>query len=167
MTVSTDDVRVMAAERLALAPRLRYSGLLLVALAGAAVSGSLWLTEVGLPARTRIAFALMLGINVCWAAFAGWVLTRRRVLLAQQSVVAARMAVGFSGLFVLSAWIAGQWGGGGRAMYLASAFGLVMLAIAAALLFRAGRRLESLIQRRNDLERAIGGQAAVQPRHPG
>jgi hypothetical protein len=157
MTISTDDVRVMAAERLALAPRLGYTGLLLVALAGAAVTGSLWLTEDGLPARTRIAFALMLGLNLCWAGFAAWVLTRRRVLLAQQSVVAGRMAVAFSALFVLFAWIAAQWGGGGRAMYLASASGLVMLAIAAAVLVRAGRRLESLIRRRTELELALRG----------
>jgi hypothetical protein len=92
------------------------------------------------------------------------VLTRRRVLLARQSVVAARMAVAFSGLFVLFAWSIGRWGGGGRAMYLAAVCGLVMLAVAAGLLVRAGRRLEALIRRRRELEYAVAGGTVAQGR---
>jgi hypothetical protein len=157
MSIVTNDIRELAAERLALAPRLRYTALLVVGLAGAAVSGSLWATEPGLPARTRIAFAVLTGINLCWAAFAAWVLTRRRVLLVQQAVVAARMAVGFSSLFVVLASSAGRWGGGGQAMYLAGGFGLVMVAVAWAILVRAGHRVESLLQRRSELEVALGG----------
>ena len=85
-----------------LAPRLRYTALLLVALAGTAVSGSLWLTEPDLPARTRSRSRCFRDQRL---------LGRVRGLGADaapgaaraQSVIAAWMAVVFSGVFVVFA----------------------------------------------------------------
>ena len=155
MKVTAREMQEMAADRMSMGSRLRYVALLLVAAAGAAVAGSLWLTEPALPARTQIAFALLLAINLSWVAFATWVLTRRRVLLARHAVVSARMAVGFSALFAVGAWAIGHWGG--PSMYAASACGLVMLAVAIALLVRADRRFAQLVERRREIERALDG----------
>ena len=160
MKVSEREIQEMATDRMSMGSRLRYVALLLVAAAGAAVAGSLWLTEPVLPARTQLAFALLLGINLSWAVFAIWVLTRRRVLLARHAVVSARMAVAFSALFAVGAWAIGRWSAG-PSMYAAAACGLVMLAAAIALLVRADRRFAQLVERRREIERALGkGRAA-------
>ena len=156
MKVTAREIQEMAADRMSMGSRLRYVALLLVAAAGAVVAGSLWLTEPALPARTQVAFALLLAINLSWVGFATWVLTRRRVLLARHAVVSARMAVGFSALFAVGAWAIGHWSGG-PSMYAASACGLVMLAVAIALLVRADRRFAQLVERRREIERALDG----------
>ena len=68
MKISAKEMQEMAADRMSMGSRLRYTGVLLVGLGGAALVGSLWATEPALADRTRIAFALLLAINLAWAA---------------------------------------------------------------------------------------------------
>src|ERR671918_2584122 len=85
----------LADAELSVRSRLGYVALLLVALMMTSVIGALWMTEPVLPWRTQLAFGMMIVIGLSWVAFALWVLTHRRVLLARDSVVAGRMAVTF------------------------------------------------------------------------
>lgn len=157
---STADVQRMLARQVGLPSRLAYTALLLAGVGGAAVSGALLLTEPALPARTRIAFGLMVGIGMSWAGFATWVLARRRVLLAGHRVVAATMAVAFSALFTLGAVAVGRWGHAGSAWIAAAGVGTIMTGVAAVLLVRARSRRDALLQRRRELERAAGTRGA-------
>ena len=146
--------RAMAVE-LSMPSRVRYTLLLLVSVCATALIGALLLTETGLPLRTRGAMVIMVGMGLSWTTFAAWVLLRRRVLLARHSVVAARMAVAFTSVFTVGAWITGvarvveHW-------YVAVAVGFVMLSVAIALLVRAHRRIQALTRRRAALERELG-----------
>jgi hypothetical protein len=153
---SADDVRRLLAAELSLPSRLGHTLLLLASLGGTGVVGALLLTEPALPARTRAAMALMAAIGLSWAAFAAWVLARRRVLLAAHHVVAARMAVAFTTLFTLGALGAAWWGGAGRVGYAAAGVGGAMLAAAVAMHARARRRVAELTRRRAALERRLG-----------
>lgn len=114
-----------------------------------------WLTEPSLPLRTHGAFGLLAGMNLSWAAYAAWVLRRRRVLLAGHRVVAARMAVAFSALFVAGSLAVGMWGPPARAPFAAAGLGLVMLACSLVLLAQARRRFARLLERRHVLERQV------------
>lgn len=108
---SADELRRRLAAEIALPSRVGYTALLLAGLAMAAATGSLLATEPGLPARTQAAFATIAAVGIAWAAFAAWALARRRVLFASHRVIAARMAVTFSGLFTagaLGVWLAGS-----------------------------------------------------------
>jgi hypothetical protein len=149
-----DMTRLLDAE-LSRPSRLRYVGLLLASMTMTVVVVSLWLTEPLLPTRTRVAFALMTAIGLSWAALAVWVLTTRRVLLGRDSVVAGRMAVTFTTMFVAGAVALGYLNGG-AAPYAAAAMGLGLLACAVALLVRAHRRVAHLTARREALERELG-----------
>ncbi len=153
---TTADVQRMLATQVGLPSRLAYTALLLAGLAGATVVGALLLTEPALPARTRIAFGLMVGIGLGWAGFAAWVLARRRVLLAEHRVVAATMAFAFSALFTLGAVAVGRWGDAGSAWIAAAGVGTIMMSVAAVVLVRARSRRDALLQRRRELERAAG-----------
>ena len=148
MKPSVEEMQRMMIEELSLRARVAYTALLLVALGVAGAVGSLWLTEPSLPVRTQIAFGAIVAIGLSWVAYAAWVLTRRRVLLAGHRVVASRMAVTFSALFVAGALVVG--------MVPAALFGSVMLAIAIAMLIHARRRFARLIERRRTLERSLG-----------
>ncbi len=152
---SAADVRRLVAAELSLPSRLGHTMLLVVSLGGAGVTGALLATEPALPLRTSIALAAMVAVGLSWAAFATWVLTRRRVLLAEHRVVAARMATGFTALFTLGAWGIGRWGEFGRGADAAVAVGLVMLAVAVSVLVRARRRFHELSRRRAELERRL------------
>jgi hypothetical protein len=113
---------------------------------------SLWLSEPALPLRAHIAFAAMTAIAASWVGYSSWVLTRRRVLFGRQRVVAARMAVLFTSVFVAGMVLVGVTSGG-RAPFVAAATGVLLLAIAIALLVRARRVHSQLVARRNELER--------------
>jgi hypothetical protein len=154
--VSAEQIQRLAATELSLRARLAYTALLLVSLFAAGVIGALWFTEPLLPARTQIAFAVMVAIGLSWVAYALWVLTRRRVLLAGHRVVAARMAVTFSALFAAGFALLAVMGQGGRAAFPAAVFGLCMLALAIGLLLDARRRFARLLQRRRVLELQLG-----------
>src|SRR6266542_6921921 len=93
-------IQRLADVELSLRSRLGYVALLLAALMMTGVVGALWLTEPALPLRTQIGFALMVVIGLSWVAFALRVLTSRRMLLARHRIVAGRMAVAFTALFL-------------------------------------------------------------------
>ena len=157
MDVDSADRRKLTAlldAQLSTGARLGHVALLLAALTMLIVAGSLWLSEPGLPARTRAAFALIMGVAGAWCAYALWVLTSRRPLLAAHRVVAGRMAVAFSAIFVAGAGALG-YVTDSRAPYAAAALGLAMLGAAAAILVRARRVHAALVARRAALEREL------------
>ncbi|MFD7501611.1 transmembrane transport protein [Streptomyces sp. NPDC059850] len=85
--------RALAAE-VSLGSRMRHVAVGLVGGCAAALIAVLWATEPqSLPARTRAAFAGLIAIGLAWAAFAGWVLSRRRPLFARDRVLGARLAL--------------------------------------------------------------------------
>lgn len=149
------DLRRLLDKELSRPSRIGYVTLLAASLTMTVVVASLWLTEPVLPARARVAFALMTAIGLSWTAFAGWVLTTRRMLLGRDSVVAGRMAVTFTTTFVIGALILGYMSGG-TAPYAAAMMGLGLVAGAIALLVRAYGRVARLTARREALERELG-----------
>jgi hypothetical protein len=153
--LSVAEMQRLIAGELSLPARLGYTALLLFALAMTTVIGSLWLTEPSLPLRTQTAFAVLIAIGLSWVAYATWVLTRRRVLLTGHSIIAARMAIAFTAVFATGCLALGVWSPAGRAAYGAAGTGVVMLAVAVAMLLSARRRFEALIQRRQRLEREL------------
>ena len=131
--------------------RIGHLALLLGATGGSVVVGSLLATEDSLPLRTSIALGILLLINLSWVVFAAWVLTARRAMLFNHRVVAGRIAVAAaiaftSGAAVLTATMQSA------ASYAATGSGLVLLAIAIALLMRAKRDFRALQRRRAELE---------------
>jgi len=158
--VSAGDMQRLLATELSIRARLLYTALLLVTTAMSTLATALWITEPGLPVRTQVAFMLIAAIGLSWTAFAGWVLTTRRVLLALDQVLAARMAVAFCGVFV-GGCSAVAWMGVGAGAYLAAGFGVVMLIVALALLARAQKRVTWLRARRRALEDTIARPAAI------
>ncbi|HEV7243229.1 MAG TPA: transmembrane transport protein [Thermoanaerobaculia bacterium] len=157
--ISVAEVQRLILGELSLRARVGYVALLLVALAMTTVIASLWLTEPHLPVRTQIAFAVMAGIGSSWAAYAAWVLTRRRVLLAGHRIIAARMAVAFTAVFVAGSLALGIWSSMGRPAYAAAALGAMMLIVAVAMLLSSRRRFDALMERRGALERELSQQA--------
>ena len=152
--ISTDLHRLADAE-LSLPSRLGHVALLLGAITMTIIVSSLWLTEPQLPLRTRIAFAIMVAIGLSWAAFAVWVLTHRRILLARHRIVAGRLAVTFTAVFALGALGVGVATGRPEALS-AAGLGTVMLVVAVALLIRAHREFSRLASRRDTLGRELG-----------
>src|SRR5687767_1074966 len=128
---SPESVRRLLNAELSLASRLGYVGLALAAGMMTAVVGSLWMTEPSLPLRAQIGFGVMVGIGLSWVGFAVWVLTHRRPLLSAHRIVAGRMAVTFTSLFVLGTVALGMTTSAAAA-YAATALGLAMLAGALA-----------------------------------
>lgn len=153
-----DDLQRLAGAELSSKARFGHVVLLLVALGQSIAVGSLWLTEPALKAHTAIALGVMTLIGLSWSVFAAWVLTARRPLLARDSVVAGRMAVIFASVFVAGSLAMGVLTGG-TAPLAAGATGVVMLAVAVAMLIRARRKHAALVARRAELERQIAGSA--------
>lgn len=139
---------------LSTAARVGHVALLLVAVAMSVAIGSLWATEPALPLRTHLAFGVMTLIGVAWGTYAAWVLTTRRVLLGRHRVIAGKMAVTFTGVFVLGA-LAVAVMTGHPAGYAAAVSGGVMQAVAVFLLARAQRDVARLIARRAEIERTL------------
>lgn len=122
------------------------------------VIASLLVTEPSLPARTTIAFGVMLAIAAAWAVFFGWTLTRRTLFPAWHRVVAARLAVAFTSVFTVGALALALLAPDVRQTSLAaSAAGGIMLAVAVAILIRALSHHRALIARKEQLERKIAG----------
>lgn len=140
---------------LSMPSRLGYVALLLAALTMTGVIATLWATEPVLPLRAQLAFGLMVVIGSSWVAFALWVLRRRRILFARHSIVAGRMAVTFTSVFVLGALLLGFTSGRSEP-YKAAAVGLLMLGAAIGVLVRAHRTFAQLSERRAVLERELG-----------
>ncbi len=152
--ISTD-LRRLADAELSLPSRLGHVALLLGAITMTIIVSSLWLTEAQLPVRTRIAFAVMIVIGLSWTAFAVWVLTHRRILLARHRIIAGRLAVTFTAVFALGALGVGVATGRPEALS-AAGLGTMMLVAAVALLIRAHREFSRLVSRRDALAREIG-----------
>jgi hypothetical protein len=151
---SLKKVQALAGGELSLKARLGYVGLLLVSAALTIVVVALWLTEMSLPVRTQAAFGVMSLIGASWMALATWALRARRPLFARARVIAGRMAVAFSALFVAGC-LAAVIIAGDAAAYGALGTGTVMLVAALAVLVRARRRFAELAARRCALESAI------------
>jgi hypothetical protein len=156
IALSEQAIRRMADAELSTAARVGYVALLLTTLLMAVAMGSLWLTEPALALRTQIAFATLVAINLSWAIFSSWVLTRRRVQLSRHRIVAGRMAVTFTAVFVVGALTMG-YVVGGRAPAAAAGVGLLMLGAAIAMLVHAHRAHAALIERRRVLEHEMSG----------
>ena len=65
------------------------------------------------------------------------------------------MAVAFTTIFTTASLAAALWSPAGRAAYGASGKGAVMLVVALGMLLSARRRFETLMQRREALEREL------------
>jgi hypothetical protein len=146
------DIQRMAAAELSPASRVGHTLLLAASLTVATGVGSLWATEPVLPVRTHLAFGVIVGMAMTWAAFAAWVLTRRRVLLGADRVLSATIGLIFSALATAGMLAVGSWGGVGRPAYLGALMNAGLCACATALLIRARRRLEMLSRNRRDVE---------------
>jgi hypothetical protein len=156
--ISAGALQRLADAELSIRARLGHVALLLVALMMSGVIGSLWLTEPALPPRTQLAFEVMIVIGLWWVAFALWVLTHRRVLLARHRIVAGRMAVTLTALFLVGALAAG-YQSGARAAFAAAALGVLMLGAAVAMLLHAHLVFDRLTARRRALELELGRNA--------
>jgi hypothetical protein len=144
-------VQKLARGELSVKARLGYVALVLASSAMTVVIVSLWLTESWLPVRTHIAFGVMSAIGIAWAALAIWALTTRRALLARDRVIAGRMSVVFTALFLAGAIFA-VFMTGKAAAFGAVAAGSVMFAIALGVLAGARRRFAALAAQRAELE---------------
>ncbi len=151
----SESLRELLDGELSLYSRLGYVALLLVASMMTALVAVLWFTEPALPLRTQIGFAVMIVIGLSWMGFSTWVLRHRRPLLAGHSVVAGRMAVAFTSVFVVGALAVGQTSGAASA-YPAALTGLAMLVGAIVMLVRARHAFVRLTERRAILERELG-----------
>ena len=152
-----DDLRQLTALELSLPSRLRYVVLLLAAFAMTTVVTSLLITEPRLPLRTSLALGVMTVIGLSWTSFAAWVLTRKRVLLSNHRIVAARLAVVFSTVFAVGALAIGITTAK-ASPFAAAAVGTVMLGVAVTMLARARRQFARLSQRRDELQRQLDRQ---------
>ncbi|SBT49290.1 hypothetical protein [Micromonospora narathiwatensis] len=137
-----------------LSPRRRigYVALALTGLAGSGLIGLLWATEPGLPPRTVVAFAVMMAIGLCWAAFGGWAVTRRTPMFAHDRVVAGWLGVAAWLLFTVGALVITTLRHKLEPSLLVVVLALGVLAIAH---LRAARRARAaLLRRREELSRA-------------
>ena len=153
-SASAASLRKLVDTELSMGTRLGLVALLLGALTMTAVVSTLWATEPVLPQRTGVAFALMIATGVSWVIFAIRALTHRRILLARHRIIAGRMSVTFTTLFVLGAFGLGSVTGRAEA-HKAGAVGILMLAVAVAMLVRAHRSFAQLSNRRDILEREL------------
>jgi hypothetical protein len=144
-------VQKLARGELSVKARLGYVALLLVSSAMTVGLLSLWLTEPWLPLRTHMAFGAMSLISIAWAALSTWALATRRVLFARDRVIAGRMSVVFTALFLAGA-IAAVFMTGNVAAPGAAATGVVMFVIAMRVLAGARRRFAELAAQRAELE---------------
>jgi hypothetical protein len=151
---SLESVRALARNELSFKARVGYVALVLAATIMIVVILSLWLTEPTLPVRTQVAFGLMTIIGASWVALASWALGARRLLFARDRVIAGRMAVAFTSLFVVGTGFAVVLGGGAAAFGALGA-GLLMLGAAYRALSSARHRFAALAARRAELEQAL------------
>ena len=144
----------LADRELSVRSRVGHVALLLGGLSMSAITGSLWLTEPHLPARTAYAFAILCLMGLGWAGFAAWVLQSRRVLLAFQKVVAARFAFSYCSAALAGSLYVAIDQGHAAGWWAAGLFG-VMLLIAGLLLAQARSRYRQLRARQAELERQL------------
>jgi hypothetical protein len=144
---SLQDVRNLAGAELSLKARMGYVALLLASAGMTVVVTSLWLTEPGLPMRTQIAFGAMSLIGASWLLLSIWALSTRRPLFARDRVIAGRMAVVFTSVFMMGA-VAAVILVGNAMSYAVLATGAVMLGLAIRAWSIARKRFAELAGRR-------------------
>jgi hypothetical protein len=152
--MTPDEVLARLDAPLSLRRRVAYLAVGLTGLTGSALISLLWATEPGLPPRTKVAFATLVAIGLCWAALGGWAVTRRAPLFARDRVVAGWLGVG--------AWLA--FTAGALIITISqhklepSLVGAVLaLGVLAAWNLRAARRTRgALIRRRTELTGLTG-----------
>jgi hypothetical protein len=150
------ELRRLTRTELSMGARVAHVLLALAASAMTIVVASLWMTEPALPPRTTTAFGLLISIGLGWVTFSIWVLRSRRVLLVRHRVVAGRLSVSFSSVFVLGCLLL-AFASPGQAAWSASAMGVAMLVVAVVLWRRAEVAHARLVARRNVLERELNG----------
>ncbi|HEY3472276.1 MAG TPA: hypothetical protein VGL47_44570 [Amycolatopsis sp.] len=152
--VPEDLERALAAE-VSLRSRMRHVAVGLAGASGAAVLTVLWVTEPHpLPAGTQAAFAVLIAVGLAWAAFAGWVLSRRRPLFARDRVLGARLALAVSvGTCVAGTALAAARGTTAETLATALTGGVLVMA-AGLLLARAHARRRALLRLRDTLRDA-------------
>ena len=139
MAISVEEMQNRVRSELSTGSRLGHTAVGVAGLGMAALALSLLATEPVLPVRTQAAFAVIALGGLAWAAFAVWVLTRRRVLLAEHHVAAATLATVLSTVFLTGAIVLRA-----QAGVLAIGFNAAMLAFAIGWLMRARRRVATL-----------------------
>lgn len=150
-----NELRRLTVLELSVSARMRYVAVLLSALVLTIVVAALLLTEPGLPDRTSIALVAMIIIGLSWTCFSAWVLTHKRILLGRERVVAGRLAVAFSGAFVIGAGVL-AYSTQQPAALAAGGLGMVMCGVALAMLRRATSAFTKLSARRRILEQELG-----------
>ncbi|MFI9332797.1 transmembrane transport protein [Kitasatospora sp. NPDC052868] len=143
--------RALEAE-VSLRSRMRHVAVGLGGCCSAALVTVLWVTEPHpLPARTQAAFAGLIAVGLAWAAFTGWVLSRRRPLFARDQVLGARLALAVSaGTCAVGTTLAATRGTTAETLATALAGG-VLIAVAGLLLARAHARRRALLRLRDTL----------------
>ncbi|MBB5773959.1 hypothetical protein [Nonomuraea jabiensis] len=148
--LSAQDIIEHLTPVLSLRVRIRAVTTLLAGVAGAVFVGTLWWSEPGpLPGRTHLAFALFVVFCLAWAAYGGWLLTRRVPLFATDRVIAAwiGLAASLATMAVVTV-VAVQRGTG---VGLALVVGGLFVAMTLALVVRAHARRAALLRRMHEL----------------
>ncbi|MFV2197682.1 transmembrane transport protein [Nocardiopsis sp. LOL_012] len=146
------ELRNALASEVSLGSRMRHVAVGLAGGCGAALIAVLWATEPGtLPARTQAAFAALIAIGLAWAAFAAWVLSRRRPMFARDRVLGSGLALAAtSATAVAGTALAAARATPAGALTVALA-GAVLIAAAGLLLARARARRRELLRLRDAL----------------
>ena len=150
------ELKRLTRTELSMRARVAHVLLALAASAMTIIVASLWLTEPALPFRTSVAFGVLTSIGLGWLAFSLWVLNSKRVMLARHRVVAGRLAVGFTGVFVAGSALLGL-ASAIEAAWPAAAMGGVLFVIAIVLWRRAELAHATLVARRNALAHELNG----------
>lgn len=155
-TLGIEEARRLVAGETSFASRAIYTLLLATSLCVTAAIASLLVTEQGLPLRTRVAFAVLVGAGLAWSAFFAWNLSRRKVLYAYHRVVAGRLAVIVTALFAVgSLALAALEPELARVGLAAGTFGTALVVVALWVLARARSRRRDLLALRNELEARV------------
>lgn len=112
---------------------------------------TLWSTESGLPARTHLAFGVMTAGASAWLAFFGWVLMRRRPLFAMDRVIAGRLSLVFTTLFLVGGVLIAARRAPGAPPLTVVGVGGIFVAASAVMLAGAIRTRRALLRRRGEL----------------
>jgi hypothetical protein len=147
MTRGVEEMQKLVRSELSTGARLGYTALAVTSLGVSGVVTSLLMTEPSLPVRTQAAFAVIALGGMAWTGFALWVLSRRRVLLAQHRVTASTLAVTLAAIFLIGAIVLRE-----RAGMLAVLFNGGMLIVSIIWAVRARRWVATLNDRRRALD---------------
>ncbi|MCJ1678600.1 transmembrane transport protein [Streptomyces sp. APSN-46.1] len=143
--------RALAAE-VSLRSRMRYVAVGLAGGCAAVLIAVLWATEPQpLPARAQAVFSGLIAVGLAWAAFAGWVLSRRRPLYARDRVLGARIALAVTTVTGIAGTALAVARGTTAAALATALVGIVLIATAGLLLARAQSRRRELLRLRDAL----------------